>query len=66
MQTAKVLSGSINQRFYSILIYLFISMVYTAVFIYSVYMLYAGMEKIQDYVNSLISAANDQLNYCIK
>ncbi len=66
MQTANAYNLSHNQRFYSILIYLFVSMVFAALFVYAAYMLYTGMEKMQAYVNSLIWAANDQLNYCLK
>ena len=66
MQTARTLPGSIDHRFYSILLYLLLLMLYTALFIYAFYMLYTGMEKLQAFFNSLISAANDPLNYCFK
>jgi hypothetical protein len=66
MNTANTLPASRNQRLYSILIYLFICIVYTALLFYAAYLLYAGAEKLHAYFNSCITAANDQLNFCFR
>jgi hypothetical protein len=66
MNTANTLPASLNQRLYSILIYLFICMVYAALLFYAAYMLYTGAHKMQGYFNGWIKAANDQLNFCFR
>ena len=66
MNTVNALPTSRNQRLYSILIYLFICMVYAGLLFYAAYILYTGADKMQAYFNGWITAANDQLNFCFR
>ena len=66
MQTDNNLYTSSNQRLSSLLIYLFICMLYAALFFYVAYFFYTGAEKIHAYFTSWITAANDQLTFCFR
>jgi hypothetical protein len=66
MNTANALPANRNQLLYSILIYLFICVVYTALLFYTAYLFYADAEKLHTYFTNLITAANDQLKFCFR
>lgn len=66
MNTATSIITSRHQRLYSLLIYLFICVVYAAFLFYAANLITAGAEKMQAYFNGWITTANDQLNYCFR
>jgi O-antigen/teichoic acid export membrane protein len=66
MNTATTFQSNNRNRIAAMLIYLFICLFYTVVFMYAAYILFAGAEKLVAYFNGCIAAANDQINYCLR